>query len=271
MADIYLVLQNPLPAKMVGSYSRISLGPLSHTALLSIEDRFFKDGDKWQIPKTSSVIVLPDVSADQKAMHEAALLAEFAMSLITASGHPSIILMAAFSGGACTKAVFLPPRELPAPAFVDTITGPTAAQWLGRCVLAQKHLTDRLHITTRRYVRFARSEGDADGLLDLCISLESLLDNQTEVSFRFGVSLVKITGEKGSLACEMGSLLSGLYDIRSKLAHGDPKAATLIQKLQPQSEFLRRLAKRILTIYILYTSEHSRKEWKQHVQESLYA
>ena len=123
------------------------------------------------MPGDSSAVVLPDIASDDWTIQRAVTLSEFSLSVLTVSGHVSFTLAAVFSGGTCTKAAALAAGEAAAPEFIKTIDGAGAAQWLRRCSLAQRELDDRLHTTARRFVRFARSGGDADGLLDLCISL----------------------------------------------------------------------------------------------------
>jgi hypothetical protein len=239
MPDLSLITRHPLPKRLEGGFSHFSLGPLPKQQLLSIEDRFFECGQRVQLQEDSSAVVLPDVAPDDWAVQRAVTLSEFSLSVLTVSGHVSFTVAAVFSGGTCTKATTLAAGEVATPEFIETISGAGAAQWLRRCSFAQKELNDRLHTTARRFVRFARSGGDADGLLDLCISLESLLDSQTEVSFRFGVSLAKAAGGKGATAREMAELLSQLYDFRSKLVHGDPAASKLLTKLEPKLPALR--------------------------------
>jgi|GEM_PF-6855205 len=270
MADLYIVTREPLPEKLEGSHSHYYLGPLGKSERLSIEDCFHRAGEEVKLPENLSAIILPDIAPNEVALQEAVTLLEFGLALITKSGHPCFRLAAAFVGGKCAHARSVTNRKLAAPEFVKTMTGTAAAQWLRRCALAQKSLKNRLHITAHRYVRFARSGGDADGLMDLCISLESLLDSQSEVSFRFGVCLAKVIGGRGIIAMQKAELLGKLYELRSKLAHGDPGASRLTKKLEPQVGAIGQLAKEILTKYVLYTSEHSRAEWKDHIRESLF-
>ena len=70
---------------------------------------------------------------------------------------------------------------------------------------------------------------------------------------------------------KMANLLSRLYDIRSKLAHGDPQAAKQLKKFESDLPELDKLARKILTMYVLYMSEHSRDDWKSHVRTSLFS
>ena len=107
--------------------------------------------------------------------------------------------------------------------------------------------------------------------MDLSISLESLLDSRTEISFKFGACLAKVTGESGKRAEEISELLSELYDVRSRIAHGDPAAAKGLINIEPKLPSIRRLARKVLTTYILFMSEHSREEWKKHLRSCLFS
>jgi len=128
-----------------------------------------------------------------------------------------------------------------------------------------------MHITAHRFVRSARAENSADRIMDLCISLESLLDHRTEVSFRFSISLARVLRAKGSVSQKNADLLAELYETRSRLAHGDPAAGKLVRKLEPRFPEVTALAKELLTTYVLYVSEHSRDEWKAHIHDCLYS
>jgi hypothetical protein len=102
-----------------------------------------------------------------------------------------------------------------------------------------------MHITASRYVRYARGDNQQDKLTDLCISLESLLDGKTEIAFRFGCCLAKVTGSKGKKAEDSAQLLSQLYDLRSKIVHGDPEAIKAMQKMEPNIALLHTLARNL--------------------------
>jgi len=273
MSDLLLITRDSIPKRLHGADLGYALRALSLPELLSIEDRFFAQGETRKIPKSAIALVLPNVIATPTNVDEFATLAEFSLSLLTVSGHPSFFTVATFSGSACTHTKHLTryPSTTTEPKFAATINGPGVTQWLQRCLRAQRNLKERMHITASRYVRYVRSENSQDALMDLSISLESLLDSQTEISFRFGSCLAKVAGAKGKKAEDMATLLSDLYDVRSKIAHGDPAAAKLIRQIQPKLPLLHELARRILTIYMLYLSDHSRDDWKSHLRSSLYA
>jgi hypothetical protein len=240
--------------------------------LVAIEDQFHLQGDERRIPPASIAFILPDAPSDSSEILDFVTLVEFACSIVAVTGHPSFLAVGLFSKNSCTQVRHLS-RSVSIStdiSFVPTLTSNGMLQWLRRCLKAQTNSKGRLHITADRFVRFDRSENVADALMDLCISLESLLDHQTEVSFRFSICLTRVIEPRGEQAENTATLLSSLYDVRSKIAHGDPSASSRLKKLKPNVPRLSALAKEILTIYTLFLSEHSRKEWKAHIKKNLY-
>jgi hypothetical protein len=95
--------------------------------------------------------------------------------------------------------------------FAAAIVGTAAVKWIRYFFRAARNTPDRMHITADRFVRYLRATNTTDGLLDLCISLESLLDSQTDIKFRFGTCLTKVIGQKGQEAEQTAELLGDLY------------------------------------------------------------
>lgn len=241
--------------------------------VISVEDRFFKQGDERKLNKGIAAMIFPDVAGTAQSIEEHETLAEFSLSLLAVTGHPSFSAVGTFTSGSCTFAKLASNRiqEKQEPTFAPRINGRATSQWVKQCAQAKHNLKDRMHITASRYVRFLRSDSFPDGLLDLCISLESLLDAQSEISFRFGACLAKFTGDTGPKAEESAKLLSDLYDVRSKIAHGDPQAAKLVKQIEPKVPLLKTLSRRILTGYILFMSRHTRSEWTSALKSCLFS
>lgn len=272
MTMAYIVTRFAVPKELHGTESGFAIRPLSVTEVVAIEDQFHHQGEERRIPKGSIAFILPDVPDDSTGISDFVTMVEFACSIVALTGHPSFLAVGIFSKGTCTQVHHIPRSTSDSPdiSFVSTLNASGMLQWLRRCLQAQKNLKDRLHITANRFVRFVKSEKIDDALMDLCISLESLLDHQTELSFRFSICLARVIGAKGVQAENIAALLSELYDVRSKLAHGDPSALKLLRKLEPRISQLNALAKEIMTTYVLFLSEHTREEWKANIHKSLY-
>jgi hypothetical protein len=272
MADFYALTSSPLPKKLHGTSLDCSIRRLSSPERLEIEDHFFKkSGTKTGLDHAKTAIVVSQQLAHGSNTEEFATLIEFAVAILTVSGFQPIEVAAAFNGTTCTDAIRRPPlQRATAPiVFAKSITGIAASAWLLRFFAARRNSLDRMHITADRFVRYSRSGNVNDSLMDLCISLESLLDSQTEVSFRFGTCLAKVTGEKGNEAEETARLLSDLYDLRSKIVHG-ADATKERRRIEPHVSALRKTARAVLTNYVLFLSENSRAAWKQHLHSLLF-
>jgi len=180
--------------------------------------------------------------------------------------------VAHLAADSCVHASRLPLRSpgVNQPIFGRAMSGVAASKWLRQFFVARRNTQDRMHITADRFVRYLRGQNSRDSLTDLCISLESLLDSQTEIKFKFGTCLARLTGKRGLEAEGAVELLEDLYDLRSKVVHGDPAADKLRQKMQARLPALRREARSILTRYVLFMSEHSRSDWKKHLRTVLF-
>jgi hypothetical protein len=272
VSRLYLVAGFDVPPTLHGAELGFAIRPLSVAEVVAIEDQFHIQGDERRIPPGSIAYILTDAPAGSSDTLDLVTMVEFACSIVVVTGHPSFLAVGTFAHSACTH-VRLIPRSISDSqhvSFVSTLTASGMLQWLRRCLQAQANSKDRLHITANRFVRFAKSENFADAIMDLCISLESLLDHQTEVSFRFSICLTRIIEARGEQGETAATLLSELYDVRSKIAHGNPSASKLLRKLEPRLPQLNALAKEILTRYILFLSDHTRTEWKAQINKSLY-
>lgn len=273
MAELHVITFDDMPTEICGSTEEYSIRPLSTPEIVSIEDFFFSKEEATRMENNGYEIILPISSTDTKNLIEYLTLSEFALSILTVSGYYSFNIVAVFSNEKCIKAISLPrhePGTSEKVAFSNGMNSSIAIHWLQRCLLAKRNHKERMHIMAERYVRYRRSGRIHDGLLELCICLESLLDSQTEIAFKFGVCLAKITDVKGQEADHIANLLSDLYDVRSKLAHGDPSAEKALGKIKPYLAELHSLAKRILTTYVWYASEHNRNEWKAYLRNNLF-
>jgi hypothetical protein len=274
MIELHAITPNIIPKRLLGyEIAGYALRPLSRSEGVAIEDRFFIQGNEEKVIQATSTnsLIIPDATNDPVRIDELATLAEFSLSLLAIGGHPSFSVIALFNDGACIFAKRLAREEPTKIQFPSRLSSKGLCQWLQRCALAQKRSGDRMHVTASRYVRYARANQVSDALLDLSISLESLLESQTEISFKFGACLAKVTGERGSSANDMARLLSELYDVRSKLAHGDPRATKLLKQIEPKLPDIRRVARRILITYVLFLSQNSQKDWSVHLRNSLFA
>jgi hypothetical protein len=273
MTELIVLISDALPTRYEGASHGFAVQPLGVPHKIAIEDYFDKRNQRTTFPASAFVIRMPAAGERVAQNNPSILLAEFALTLLATGGHPKLSFASLFRKGKCIDCTQLPSAlwSFATPQFVSRINEDAAAQWVCRCSMAHKTNGDRIDIAARRFVRFSRFVDPADALLDLCISLESLLNSQTEVSFRFGLSLAKLIGLNGAGAQSTAELLGNLYKLRSKLAHGDPGAHKLLSQMQADLPKIRKIAREILVRYVLYLGDHSRREWDEHLETCIYS
>jgi hypothetical protein len=270
VADFLAITSVEFPKSFQSSYEGYALRPLATTERTSIEDWMFRKGLATTVPTPAFAAIIPDTRS--ATLPEYSMLAEFSLSFLVSEGRVPVSASALLDNGKCTAASThrVASVEQDKIEFSKSMRGSAVPQWLSRCHFAYISDSRRMQITATRYLRHIYSEDLAEGLLDLCISLESLLEAQTEISFKFATCLIKVTGQKGQHGEELSSLLTELYDLRSKIVHGDPAASKTLKRVQESYADLRGLSKQILVTYILYVSEHTRKEWGSYIRKMLF-
>lgn len=269
MADYYALTSNPLPTPLHGADLECAIRTLSERERLAIEDYFFRNDVKVTLSPTTTAVVLPQDQTASATMEEFAIIVESALAVLTVAGFEPVTIVATLNASTCTDAVQRTYRETPeAPRFAKKVVKSAASTWVSHFFTARRKTKDKLYITAERFVRYSRQSTSPDALVDLCICLESLIESSTEISFRFATTLAKVTGDKK--AQEISDLLSDLYDLRSKVVHGSD-CSKAHKKLAPNVTKLRLAARSILTIYVLFLTEHTKDEWKKHLSSSLFA
>jgi hypothetical protein len=268
MANYFAMTAIPLPAQLFGEDTGHSIRLITDEERIATEDFFFSLGERVRIDASTTVVVVSDSRLAHSTLEEFAVLVEFALLLISSTGFPSVTMVASLSSDRCLSALQRPRIPCDAPRFLNRLTGNAACTWVRQFFIARGNTKDRLHVTADRFVRFCIAGSTADGLLDLCISLESLIESETEISFRFAVCLAKVTGEPD--AEELSVMLTDLYSLRSKVVHGSDTSKAH-KKLAPNIPRLRGTARTILTRYIFHLAENTKDDWKRRLKSSLFA
>ena len=231
MANFYALSSTPLPEVLLGTDSECSIRTLHLEERIAIEDFFFLQGTKLELNADTTALVVSQDLLGKASLQEFGILSEFVLAVPTVSGFSDIGIVATLNDNACAGAYRHPPLTPEANAVFPKNFGEAAMRtWLRHFLTARGKSEDKLHITADRFVRYLKATNSQDGLVDLCICLESLIESQTEISFRFSTCLAKVMG--GIEAEEISSLLGGLYDLRSKVVHGTD-ASKAHSKLSP--------------------------------------
>jgi hypothetical protein len=269
MADYYALTTDPLPKALHGADAEYSIRTLSERERLSIEDFFSRKDIKLSLNPETTAVIVPQGQVGNATLEDYAVLVEFALGILCVSGFQPVTTVASLSGSNCIEALQRSYQEkTEAPVFPKKLVKAAASTWVRHFFSARRATKDKLHITADRFVRYLRMNNTRDALVDLCICLESLIESQTEISFRFAVCLAKVTALDNTEA--ISDLLSDLYALRSKVVHGSDFTKEHKQ-VQPNVVNLRLAARAILTVYVLYLTDHTKEQWKKHLRISLLA
>lgn len=124
-------------------------------------------------------------------------------------------------------------------------------------------------IVISRICRAYREGPGPDGIIDLAIALESLVDAKLEIKFQFCLFNCLIYSSDLESRKETFSLLQSLYDVRSAIVHGSKLAKSGKQKLISVTENWRlilEIARTNLTYYIEYCRNNSSDDWVNHLR-----
>lgn len=269
MANYYALTKFPLPTALHGTDADCSIRTLSDRERILIEDYFFSKEIKISLDPETTAVIVPQNETANATLEDFAILVEFALGVLSVSGFQPVAAASTLSSSSCSEALLRSYHETSdLPRFPRKLVRSAASTWIRQFFAARRGIKDRLHVTADRFVRYLRMNNSRDALVDLCICLESLIEAQTEISFRFAMCLAKVSGT--SDPDSMSALLSDLYDLRSKVVHGTD-AQREHQRVIPNASQLRSAARVILTVYILYLTSHSKEEWKKHLRSSLFA
>ena len=267
MASYLALTGSPLPQSLFGEDEVHSIRLLTPEERIAIEDYYFDIGRKVAIGPTTTALILQDAAPGKLKLPEYVLLAEFAIAVMTASGFVPVQRGAHLSNGKCLDSIERHAVEGISAVLPTELQESAASTWM-RCVMvAYEKTKGGLHITADRFTRYCEEGDTPDGLVDLCICLESLIDAEVEIAFRFSACLAKITGEKN--ARELSVMLGKLYALRSRVVHGADSTKEH-QKLSPQLETLRLTARTILTKYVLHLNQFTKEQWKQELKDRLF-
>jgi len=139
------------------------------------------------------------------------------------------------------------------------------------CDVAKKY--PEVYVTLSRFNAALTRAVESDRLIDITVSLESLIREKNELSFKFSTYLSFIIGKNAQERLDAFRLLSGLYSARSGIVHGTPEGKDSKKALKLVSENWEKIiisAKAALTYYVFYlysqTTNEVQTSWKDHLK-----
>lgn len=124
-------------------------------------------------------------------------------------------------------------------------------------------------VVINRICRAFREGPGPDGIIDLAIALESLVEAKLEIKFQFCLFNSLIYSDDPQNRSEIFSLLQSLYDVRSTTVHGSKLGKPGRQKLKVVTEnweLLLEIARTNLTYYIEHCRNNSSDDWVNHLK-----
>jgi len=107
-----------------------------------------------------------------------------------------------------------------------------------------------------------------DKIIDITISLESLISGTSELRYKFSLYNALVSEDENELREEAFLTLQLLYDARSTIVHGARiSQSTFNKKIQPildNWEKVVGIAEKVLGYYLLYMNDHEIDQWHKH-------
>lgn len=109
-----------------------------------------------------------------------------------------------------------------------------------------------------------------DRLLDAAICFETMMPGNTELIYRLSQNVSFMVGNSATERLVIFDNMKKLYDVRSKLVHGDLKSKGTEKKIDDVKtnwSTFEKYLKSAVTYYLLFLSQNSKNNWENHLKE----
>ena len=156
-----------------------------------------------------------------------------------------------------------------APFSLRKLANPEPLSSLYKIIRAVVDKNEAILVTLDRFNTSLLRTNPYDQIIDITISLESIVESSTEIKFRFSLfnSLVAETDPKKRRATF--EMLKTLYDARSAIVHGDVHSGANKKKIEQTRQNMREIHKAavaVISYYLLYQFKDTTLAWKDHVE-----
>lgn len=121
-----------------------------------------------------------------------------------------------------------------------------------------------LQITISRFNSSVLRTSPYDRLIDMCISLESLADGNSDISFQFALYNAILSESDLNRRLDLFKILKSFYSARSKLVHGNHQDDAWIEN---NWATLIRVAKASILRKIEFFNERPQDNWQEYLQK----
>lgn len=131
--------------------------------------------------------------------------------------------------------------------------------------------TDTLLFTLEKYNSALMRENFTDQLLDTAICFETMNPGNTELVYRLSQNIAFMIGSSPEEKVRIFDDMKKLYDVRSKLVHGDLKnASKKVEEVKASWIIYQKYLKAAVTYYVMFLSQKRKEEWEQHIKELIF-
>jgi hypothetical protein len=107
-----------------------------------------------------------------------------------------------------------------------------------------------------------------DQIIDITISLESIVESSTEIKFRFSLYNSLVAEPDTMKRRATFEMFETLYDARSAIIHGDIKSRANAKKIEATRQSMRDIHKAavaVVSYYLMYQFKERKTPWKDHM------
>ncbi len=108
-----------------------------------------------------------------------------------------------------------------------------------------------------------------DKLLDATICFETMTPGNSELVFRLSQNVSFIVGVNPTERLQIFDKMKLLYDVRSKLVHGDlnEKARKKVEEVRKDWNSYEKYLRSTVTYYLIFLSQKKKEDWENHIKE----
>lgn len=160
--------------------------------------------------------------------------------------------------------------HLEAPFTFSTGTSATQVSELYKIIELAAKKSPSFMITLSRYNSSVLRSTPHDRIIDIAISLESLMTSTTEIAFKFALFTAFITRQKPADREQVFELLQTLYGARSAIVHGDVRGTSAKKKIEAvtkQFDHVLAVANAAISYHALFLFTNKAEDWPAHVEK----
>jgi len=108
-----------------------------------------------------------------------------------------------------------------------------------------------------------------DKIVDTTICFETLTIGNTELTYRLSLNIAYISGDTADERLETFDRMKLLYDVRSKIVHGDLSGASILRKIElvrSSWNVYEKILKSSVFYFLIFIRQKSKGEWEDHLK-----